>query len=851
MHRKLTRSVALTAAVAAGLGVAATANAASLDVDIPEDRQAQILDSSKITVEVDPPQSGTAKVRVETRRGGETKAVTKRVEASVSASGKRLAIKLTKGGRNRLGKCGEQDISADVRFKTDGGAESRKVARAALDSNLARCSVGSEDPDERPYYGPAIDTPAASVCDFLETSVCLQPWPNDYFTVADNTTETGRRLHLDPSATPQSSYSIRVDPTDFNRADGFSPGQELTVKVPGLDNGAAFDETGMVPITDLSQYDDADQSVVVINAETGERHPVWAELDQLADSDVDRNLLIRPAVNFEEGTRYIVALRNLKDAEGDEIGPLPAFRAYRDRLITDQPVIEDRRGEVEAMLGELQSANIPRSSLYLAWDFTVASADSLSGRVMAMREDAFDRLGDENLSNLTVEGTSPSFAVTEVTNYTPAENPDLIKRIRGTINTPCYLNQDGCPPGATFAWDNAADRTPNFNPAYAADVPFTCIVPRAVVDDDEIAPARPSLYGHGLLGSRSEVESGTGGNVRMMANEHNFVFCATDWAGMSGADAMPVVLPILNDVSNFPKLADRAQQGFINFMYLGRAMIHPNGLTTDPAFNVDPDGDGPEAAAPVIDTTRLFYDGNSQGGIMGGALTALSPDFERASLGVPGMNYSTLLQRSVDFDEYAHGIFGGDDTPLGLYDSYQDDAELPLLLSMMQMLWDRAEANGYAHHMTTDPLPDTPQHTVLMHLAFGDHQVANVAAEVEARTIGASVLTPALDPGRHWESTPFMGIPAISSFPFTGSAMVYWDGGPLGFDGTIDPGTATPPNGNVPPRETDGYGGDPHSYPRRNVEARQQKSDFLKLGGAIQGGCAGGNPCYANGWPGP
>ena len=55
----------------------------------------------------------------------------------------------------------------------------------------------------------------------------------------------------------------------------------------------------------------------------------------------------------------------------------------------------------------------------------------------------------------------------------------------------------------------------------------------------------------------------------------------------------------------------------------------------------------------MIDTTRLFYDGNSQGGIMGGGLTAVAPDFDRAVLGVPGMNYSTLLQRSVDFDTYA------------------------------------------------------------------------------------------------------------------------------------------------------------------------------------------------------
>ena len=43
------------------------------------------------------------------------------------------------------------------------------------------------------------------------------------------------------------------------------------------------------------------------------------------------------------------------------------------------------------------------------------------------------------------------------------------------------------------------------------------------------------------------------------------------------------------------------------------------------------------------------------------------------------MNYSTLLRRSVDFDLYAHGNIEGADTPLGLYDSYPNELERPLL----------------------------------------------------------------------------------------------------------------------------------------------------------------------------
>ena len=38
----------------------------------------------------------------------------------------------------------------------------------------------------------------------------------------------------------------------------------------------------------------------------------------------------------------------------------------------------------------------------------------------------------------------------------------------------------------------------------------------------------------------------------------------------------------------------------------------------------------------MLNISHLYYNGNSQGGIMGGALTAVSPDFTRASLGVNG-----------------------------------------------------------------------------------------------------------------------------------------------------------------------------------------------------------------------
>ena len=65
------------------------------------------------------------------------------------------------------------------------------------------------------------------------------------------------------------------------------------------------------------------------------------------------------------------------------------------------------------------------------------------------------------------------------------------------------------------------------------------------------------------------------------------------------------------------------------------------------------------------------------------------------------MNYSTLLTRSVDFEDYA----------LILYPSYPNESERPLLLSLIQSMWDRGEPNGYANHMTDRPAARTRRRT--------------------------------------------------------------------------------------------------------------------------------------------
>ncbi|MGH2748728.1 MAG: hypothetical protein ACRDKB_12525 [Actinomycetota bacterium] len=722
------------------------------------------------------------------------------------------------------------------------------LALAGLSAMVLPPGAASADP-------PIVPVSTNLGCDPLDPAICLFPFPNDHFTLADESTGTGLEINLSPLAMPRSGTEVTeggegkpIDPTEWNRNDGFSPGSMVTTLVPGLDlhvtwgtqdrphGEAEPNEPGYFDhrdhIADIGLYAREDAPIVILNAETGERHPFWSELDTHpnAISAGEQALILRPAVNFEEGARYIVALRNLLAADGTIIEAGPDFAAYLDDEGEDSRRQDHYNRDVFPVL---ERAGIDLADLYLAWDFTVASEDSLAERILHMRDDAFGRiLGDPDLADLEVEGNAPGFVIDSVSEFehtwsdsrgTTHSQP--YRRVEGRVTVPNYMDriqqteahfkEPGTAPGTSIQYDVPApgsrlldinrDGLPDQNPVESTvNAFFVCEVPLNGQENF------PGLYGHGLLGqARDQIQDFR----RSPGPQGPFLGCAADWWGMSTQD-VPTVLGIIADLSLFPSLADRAQQGFLNFMFLGRALVHPDGLASDPAFQQDDQSllatDDPEDGAG----TRLFYDGNSQGGIMGGSLVAVSPDVSRAILGVPGMTYSTLLNRSVDWE----GEFA-----VPFYEVYRDPLERQLSFALIQMLWDRAEANGYAHHMTDDPLANTPPHEVMLQVAYSDHQVANVAAEVEARTIGAPIMLPGLPDGRHWEMDPYFG--PTATYPYDGSALVYWDSG-----------NARPPNGNIPPD----HNGDPHSHPRREPAAAWQEAHFL-LTGEMFDVCGGGD----------
>src|SRR5262249_25216957 len=150
---------------------------------------------------------------------------------------------------------------------------------------------------------------------------------------------------------------------------------------------------------------------------------------------------------------------------------------------------------------------------------------------------------------------------------------EIFRRVIGTYTVPRYVNSPT--PPARFVLDA------NGLPVYqATDQPASliCNIPFAALPSaaGPAVPARASIYGHGLLGSNTEVSAG---NVRAMAQEHNFVFCATKWIGMADEDIGNAV-GILQELGKFPSLTDRLQQAMINQLFLARLMIAPHGFVS-------------------------------------------------------------------------------------------------------------------------------------------------------------------------------------------------------------------------------------------------------------------------------
>ena len=617
-------------------------------------------------------------------------------------------------------------------------------------------------------------------CEELDPNHCALPWPPPKFAVADPTRPTGQRIQLGPNTLPANIEGKRVDPKAWNRSDGWGVGTPILTVWPDLDLKGLPDENAIAlslaadsPIA-LWRVDDSDKAV---------RVPFWVEHEQDPDLKAasDQVLYLRPAVLLRENTRYVVAFRRLVDTQGALFPASPAFAALRDGT-TAGTWLQARAAAFAKVFAIVQAQGWAREELQLAWEFRTSSAAFLHGDMLAIRDLALAAVGADG----------PELTITKLVEHSEAEHAEVWLEIEGSFHTPQFTEafELGFGAGGNKQKGHRLVRDAAGKPKQAGwtDQPFWLRIPQSARNGEPIGLLQ---YGHGLLGTGSQVKSG---HLGRFGQDEKLATFACNWTGMANPDYQPITAMIF-DFSDFAMLPERMHQGLAEFLTLARAMRQR--LATLPEL---------AKRGIQVDPNRQFYTGDSQGGIYGATYVTLSTEVTRAVLGVPGNNYSTLLRRSVDFVPYFLIM-------RARYDSIVDRA---VLLAGGQMLWDQVDPVSYLRHLCVDPLPGTPPHRVIFGQAQGDWQVANVTNENLVRSDVGVSLAP-----HYGRSVPLV---EPASYPITGCALVNWDFG--------NPWAAAGP---VPPYDDVG---DPHGKPRSHPRYLEQMKKLFD-GGTIVDTCQG------------
>ena len=649
------------------------------------------------------------------------------------------------------------------------------------------------------------------------------PWPNNAFTKPAKT-PTGLLVNVAATATPMNKAGVHINPKYQDQNDGFSPGSVVMLNVPDLSiansDVATSTNIGLSDCTMAGALTSTEVPIVLWDATRRRCVPYFAELDAQDADTSTQLLLIHPVGQLHRGRPDRRAGPEPRTTRATRAIPMLAGEA----AALAGTMVPASRGAHLKWLTQHDLASFDLSHLYAAWDFSVISSggtstkkftdDDLADPALTMRDQAFKLVGSTTpvyrVSNVATVGTelqiSGSFQVPTFLTHCPKTQTAMFDSTDTADCRAMNVDAHGLPllehstlsKGAHPAWSNQLWAN------------FICVLPTSIQSG---GPALPTLYGHGLLGDATEVA----GSSFVKGVSANMMGCATDWSGMSSNDVL-LVEAALSNMSLFHVNVDHMLQGFVNFQFLARLINSPKGFATNPAFR--------QAGKVRFQVGKCGFQGYSQGGIMGGAVSAISTQWRRAVLGVPGENYGgLLLNRSVDWSEFE-----------SVYDpAYPNSTDQQVGLQLAQMLWDRGENEGYAEHLTSHPYAGTKAKQVFIIENYGDHQVANVSAEAFARTIGAVNHQPIFDADAF--GTPRLNLPVTMQWGLTAANQSVAN---PAFLELWDYGTPTPPTVDLPPSGSQ-YGADPHGYGREDPGLIGQIYDFMDTG--LVPNVCGTGPC--------
>lgn len=417
---------------------------------------------------------------------------------------------------------------------------------------------------------------------------------------------------------------------------------------------------------------------------------------------------------LDEQAEYAVVVRNsVRDAEGQPIALMPVGHFLKSR----SPLFVDGHSQVDAVPDEdaekvegvrLQVGDflnvLDADDVLATWTFTTMTIEQPLDKWMAQPELLAVDPNPQNVTHMTPGQAVADFALglTALFNVGDVYN--------GTIASPVFLD----PLTRGFRTDGGHS---------VEQIPFTMTVPRNVPAGQ---PMPVVIFGHGVMSERRFV---LGVADRLAARGYaaiaiDFPFhgertycwaegplsipdpntgeltglepcesgttCQLDGrcVDASGQGNHLARWPIIGmyrasgaafiEVEKVANTRDHFRQTLIDLSALSRSIRN---------------GDWESAIGIRLETDKVYYAGQSLGGIIGASFVAFSPEVERAVLNVPGADVVDLFDGSSVFHEQIEGFFRREGVERESYNGHR-------FLNVARWIMDATDPQSFAHRLS-------------------------------------------------------------------------------------------------------------------------------------------------------
>lgn len=465
--------------------------------------------------------------------------------------------------------------------------------------------------------------------------------------------------HVDAPAAPWDSDVEAEAKGRLSQFDGF-----------GLSSSQLFEFTGPMNSATLTE-----QTVKLYQISGGTPELVPATVEVLKDK---QHLVVTPkSGRLPEQTRFAVVLdRSIQDAEGQTpvLMPIGHFLRAQTPVLVDGKsqirAIEDRDAlKVETSRGELANAldSLGRDQVLAAWPFTTMS---MQQPLVELRKTAATLAIDPDPANTTKLTPTQAFGDFLIG---IGSTLNVGSVYYGTIKSPVFLDK------RTRAWRGDGGHEDQ-------DISFTLTMPKGT----STSPVPVVIFGHGLVTERRFVLAigdalaakgyaaisidfpyhgkrtycAKGGPISVVDPTDGSLTSLEPCAAGStcndegkcvdangngnalatwGVLSMPVASgAMFLEIEHIANTKDHFQQALVDLGALDRSLRL---------------GNWQSVIGRPVDTSKIFYAGQSLGGIMGGIFLGTDPDIQRAVLNVPGANLVPMFDDSTFFSAQLDAFF--------------------------------------------------------------------------------------------------------------------------------------------------------------------------------------------------